>query len=101
MVRMVCHRPPLMRRKAHGAPSATRFGPLAQLVEQETLNLLVVGSIPTRPTNSTSYARNSDRLALQAESKRRVIILPDSALPDEQHLLGIAPAVSAVRLEAR
>jgi hypothetical protein len=27
-------------------------GPLAQLVEQETLNLLVVGSIPTRPTNS-------------------------------------------------
>jgi hypothetical protein len=25
------------------------FGPLAQLVEQETLNLLVVGSIPTRP----------------------------------------------------
>ena len=26
------------------------FGPLAQLVEQETLNLLVVGSTPTRPT---------------------------------------------------
>ena len=26
-------------------------GPLAQLVEQETLNLLVVGSTPTRPTN--------------------------------------------------
>jgi hypothetical protein len=26
------------------------LGPLAQLVEQETLNLLVVGSIPTRPT---------------------------------------------------
>src|ERR1035437_7053431 len=25
-------------------------GPLAQLVEQETLNLLVVGSTPTRPT---------------------------------------------------
>ncbi len=25
-------------------------GPLAQLVEQETLNLLVVGSSPTRPT---------------------------------------------------
>ena len=29
-------------------------GPLAQLVEQETLNLLVVGSIPTRPTNLIS-----------------------------------------------
>jgi hypothetical protein len=27
-------------------------GPLAQLVEQWTLNPLVVGSIPTRPTNS-------------------------------------------------
>ena len=26
-------------------------GPLAQLVEQLTLNQLVVGSIPTRPTN--------------------------------------------------
>ena len=33
------------------SPSSTHsFGPLAQLVEQETLNLLVVGSIPTRPT---------------------------------------------------
>jgi hypothetical protein len=27
------------------------FGPLAQLVEQETLNLLVEGSTPSRPTN--------------------------------------------------
>ena len=31
------------------------FGPLAQLVEQLTLNQLVVGSIPTRPTNSSIY----------------------------------------------
>src|SRR5580704_15365389 len=30
------------------------LGPLAQLVEQLTLNQLVVGSIPTRPTNLTS-----------------------------------------------
>jgi hypothetical protein len=30
------------------------FGPLAQLVEQLTLNQLVVGSIPTRPTNKNS-----------------------------------------------
>jgi hypothetical protein len=30
-------------------------GPLAQLVEQLTLNQLVVGSIPTRPTNSSTY----------------------------------------------
>ena len=28
----------------------SRIGPLAQLVEQLTLNQLVVGSIPTRPT---------------------------------------------------
>jgi hypothetical protein len=28
------------------------YGPLAQLVEQLTLNQLVVGSIPTRPTKS-------------------------------------------------
>ena len=27
-----------------------KYGPLAQLVEQLTLNQLVVGSIPTRPT---------------------------------------------------
>ena len=32
-------------------PNLKGYGPLAQLVEQETLNLLVVGSIPTRPTN--------------------------------------------------
>ena len=41
------------------APSRTRDGPLAQLVEQETLNLLVVGSTPTRPTNSMTCARVS------------------------------------------
>jgi hypothetical protein len=34
-----------------GGLSRVRFiGPLAQLVEQLTLNQLVVGSIPTRPT---------------------------------------------------
>lgn len=32
------------------------FGPLAQLVEQETLNLLVVGSTPTRPTNFSAVS---------------------------------------------
>ena len=31
-------------------PTYFYFGPLAQLVEQLTLNQLVVGSIPTRPT---------------------------------------------------
>jgi hypothetical protein len=43
---------------ADGVPSPTAFGPLAQLVEQETLNLLVVGSIPTRPTISVPYSAN-------------------------------------------
>ena len=33
-------------------------GPLAQLVEQLTLNQLVVGSIPTRPTNSGSIVKH-------------------------------------------
>ena len=33
-------------------------GPLAQLVEQRTLNPLVVGSIPTRPTTTSGYCRN-------------------------------------------
>jgi hypothetical protein len=36
----------------HSVIAELKKGPLAQLVEQETLNLLVVGSIPTRPTNS-------------------------------------------------
>jgi hypothetical protein len=40
-------------------PAVDREGPLAQLVEQETLNLLVVGSIPTRPTISSRESRVS------------------------------------------
>ena len=37
--------------ESHRPPHLSSDGPLAQLVEQETLNLLVVGSTPTRPTN--------------------------------------------------
>jgi hypothetical protein len=37
------------------------FGPLAQLVEQLTLNQLVVGSIPTRPT-IYPHPKTSDNL---------------------------------------
>ena len=40
------------------------FGPLAQLVEQLTLNQLVVGSIPTRPTNLTSIFSHLDASSL-------------------------------------
>jgi hypothetical protein len=35
-----------------GSVDCLVYGPLAQLVEQLTLNQLVVGSIPTRPTIS-------------------------------------------------
>ena|GEM_PF-2195638 len=46
------HRPPQkpLYRQSLLSPSANVFGPLAQLVEQLTLNQLVVGSSPTRPT---------------------------------------------------
>jgi hypothetical protein len=37
------------------------LGPLAQLVEQLTLNQLVVGSIPTRPT-IYPHPKTSDNL---------------------------------------
>jgi hypothetical protein len=36
--------------ESHRPPQFSRCGPLAQLVEQETLNLLVLGSSPRRPT---------------------------------------------------
>ena len=39
-------------RAARDIIAELKRGPLAQLVEQETLNLLVVGSTPTRPTTS-------------------------------------------------
>jgi hypothetical protein len=41
-----------------------KYGPLAQLVEQLTLNQLVVGSIPTRPTNSEMRPFSGATLAL-------------------------------------
>ena len=42
--------PTHLGRRASGRLSVFFDGPLAQLVEQLTLNQLVVGSIPTRPT---------------------------------------------------
>jgi hypothetical protein len=48
-------------------------GPLAQLVEQETLNLLVVGSIPTRPTTSPGPSQ-----AISGEGARRVSAQPSA-----------------------
>jgi hypothetical protein len=38
-----------------GSVDCLVYGPLAQLVEQLTLNQLVVGSIPTRPTISADF----------------------------------------------
>jgi hypothetical protein len=51
-------------RKSGSALVLKVFGPLAQLVEQLTLNQLVVGSIPTRPT-----IKNSDLGEYRAESQ--------------------------------
>jgi 2'-5' RNA ligase len=44
-------------------------GPLAQLVEQWTFNPLVVGSSPTRPTNSP-FAQSLDRLLNEPKMQR-------------------------------
>ena len=47
-------------------------GPLAQLVEQETLNLLVEGSSPSRPTTfSTIYVPVAERAAALLERQGR------------------------------
>ena len=46
------------------------FGPLAQLVEQLTLNQLVVGSIPTRPTNSSNKLYHSVMGRLRGSDQR-------------------------------
>jgi hypothetical protein len=46
------------RRAVRDSVTLLKRGPLAQLVEQETLNLLVVGSTPTRPT---IFHRDRDR----------------------------------------
>jgi hypothetical protein len=54
-----------------------RYGPLAQLVEQETLNLLVEGSTPSRPTKlikklSASLSGRHKRSAFLIASARRM-----------------------------
>jgi hypothetical protein len=60
-----------------------KFGPLAQLVEQLTLNQLVVGSIPTRPTKSRPVAKvlslvaRIDRLNAGLFGKRSSILNQD------------------------
>ena len=68
------HRPPQFAHREAGGKrrrqkvSIVRVGPLAQLVEQETLNLLVVGSIPTRPikfNNLVTYDFNRSPGATQ------------------------------------
>lgn len=46
----------------HPNLESANHGPLAQLVEQETLNLLVVGSIPTRPTKPANQLNHFAKL---------------------------------------
>ena len=53
----VVHPTSLLRRGVGSWSVGKSFGPLAQLVEQLTLNQLVVGSIPTRPTISSGFIR--------------------------------------------
>ena len=53
------------------SPVSTDIGPLAQLVEQLTLNQLVVGSIPTRPTNTPLPRTSSD-----VQSLLKILIIP-------------------------
>ena len=63
------------------------FGPLAQLVEQETLNLLVVGSTPTRPTNfpavsgMISSVHTSARDSFEPDIIRSRKVASDRAFP--------------------
>src|SRR5688500_10296183 len=52
---------PVVVSGAAGLPHALRPGPLAQLAEQQTLNLRVEGSIPSR---LTTFPNNSQVLAL-------------------------------------
>ena len=67
----------------------TRYGSLAQLVEQLTLNQRVVGSIPTRPTIPedllAEVAKLVDALALEASAARRVGSSPSFRTSLVQH----------------
>jgi hypothetical protein len=70
-------------------------GPLAQLVEQETLNLLVVGSIPTRPTTfqhmpyEPHYPESTPPAHAPPEGKR-----PIHALHDPRELAPVLPGIT-------
>jgi hypothetical protein len=55
------------------------YGPLAQLVEQLTLNQLVVGSIPTRPTN-LAIIFSSLRALRQSSKTSAVLFNPHCAI---------------------
>ena len=49
------------RSSIYGIATEGHEGPLAQLVEQLTLNQRVAGSIPARPTSQTGSGYRSDR----------------------------------------
>ena len=61
-------------------PCTTGFGPLAQLVEQLTLNQLVVGSSPTRPTIQYSKCIPSSVVDRPEELYRKPVPILEWAL---------------------
>ena len=76
------------------APGCTAFvGPLAQLVEQKTFNLLVDGSNPSRPTFSSIRSRRIPRLARLRVRKSRASQCAFGGLP----AVRVHPHVFAMR----
>jgi hypothetical protein len=90
-------------------------GPLAQLVEQETLNLKVAGSIPARPIHSPSFSQSEEekrrdafkddlRTSLEAQQVSDeltdcLIDVVDKTLTDEMIAL-VPPNVGGAQLAA-
>ena len=91
-----------MRRSPQSAwtPPAPFSGPVAQLAEQQTLNLLVEGSIPSGLTTPrfapSGFATESLRRSSQAALASRARFLPGSPLnPKEFAVLALAGLVRA------
>lgn len=75
-------------------------GPLAQLVEQLTLNQLVVGSSPTRPTTEPPHVRNVERRRTRrgpATPRDSFLCLASVVASSFDLRLRAAPAGSSVR----
>ena len=71
-----CRKLPHACRELRALPIIPNPGPLAQLVEQETLNLKVVGSIPTRPITASylnsKLVRSWPKIGLKITASRSI-----------------------------